>query len=249
VIGLLAWRNLVLNPWRTLFLLFGFSVGVATMIVLLSVGEALLDQAKDERLVGGGSVTVLPEGVDVEVLKTGGLGGMFFSIDHARFIHRQLLASKRLSDVVSAVAPQIEGKLAYLRLPSGEEIAVRASGEIPSLSRAVGAAPDVPQGKWVDDAADVAWRNPSDEQLRHEIDHFHLPPREVAGDPTWAEWHYFNIVSPDRMRWAGKAGAPVHQYGAQHPGAVQHHARRPHTRQLNCARGQCGALRAARRRP
>ena len=44
MIGLLASRNLTLNPWRTLFLLFGFSMGVATMIVLLSVGEALLDQ-------------------------------------------------------------------------------------------------------------------------------------------------------------------------------------------------------------
>ena len=76
MIGLLAARNLTLNPWRTLFLLFGYSVGVATMIVLLSVGEALLDQASDEKLVGGGSITVLPEGVDVEVMKTGGLGGM-----------------------------------------------------------------------------------------------------------------------------------------------------------------------------
>ena len=28
-------------------------------------GEALLDQAKDEKLVGGGTITVLPEGVDV----------------------------------------------------------------------------------------------------------------------------------------------------------------------------------------
>src|SRR6476620_8413488 len=113
MIRLLAARNLTLNPWRSVFLLFGFSMGVATMIVLLSVGEALLDQAKDEKLVGGGSITVLPEGVDVEVLKTGGLGGMFFSIDHARFIHRQLLASPRLSSSVAAVAPQIENKLLY----------------------------------------------------------------------------------------------------------------------------------------
>ena len=68
MILLLARRNLTLSPWRTAFLLFGFAVGVATMIVLLSVGEALLDQAKDEKLVGGGTITVLPEGVDVEVL-------------------------------------------------------------------------------------------------------------------------------------------------------------------------------------
>ena len=47
MIRLLAVRNLTLNPWRTLLLLFGFSMGVSVMIVLLSVGEALMDQAKD----------------------------------------------------------------------------------------------------------------------------------------------------------------------------------------------------------
>jgi ABC-type antimicrobial peptide transport system permease subunit len=104
MIRLLALRNLTLKPWRSLFLLLGFSMGVAVMIVLLSIGEALLDQSKDERLVGGGEITVLPEGVDIEVLKTGGLGGLFFSIDHARFIYRQLLAAPRLASAVAAAA-------------------------------------------------------------------------------------------------------------------------------------------------
>src|SRR5688500_559007 len=79
VIVLLARRNLAYRPWRSVFLLVGYGVGVATMIVLLSIGEALLTQARDERLVGGGEITVLPEGIDVEVMKTGGLGGLFFS--------------------------------------------------------------------------------------------------------------------------------------------------------------------------
>ena len=61
------------------------------MIVLLSVGEALLTQAKDEKLVGGGAITVLPQGLDVEVMKTGGVGGLFFSIDHGRFVYNQLI--------------------------------------------------------------------------------------------------------------------------------------------------------------
>src|SRR6476661_4742766 len=126
MIELLALRNLVLKPWRSLFLLFGYALGVAVMIVLLSIGEALLAQARDEKLVGGGSVTVLPEGIDVEVMKTGGLGGLFFSIDHARFIYRQLLASPRLASHVSAVAPQIESKLLYARLPDGRELPVLA---------------------------------------------------------------------------------------------------------------------------
>ena len=222
MIGLLAARNLTLNPWRTLFLLFGFSMGVATMIVLLSVGEAMLDQANDEKLVGGGSLTILPEGVDVEVLKTGGLGGMFFSIDHARFIHRQLLAAPRLRDAVAAVAPQIEGKLLYLRTASGRELAVRAGGDIPSLTKAVGAEPNIMSGVWADDSLDRRWRSPTMAELRHEIDHFHLPPAQATNDPSWAEWHYFNIISPDRQQWAfvsfivaGEVGSSSGKWGGQ----------------------------------
>ncbi|MEO7455362.1 MAG: hypothetical protein ABIY52_03820 [Gemmatimonadaceae bacterium] len=222
MIALLARRNLTINPWRTAFLLFGFAVGVATMIVLLSVGEALLDQAKDEKLVGGGTITVLPEGVDVEVLKTGGLGGMFFSIDHARFVHRQLLAARRNADVVTTAAPQIEGKLLYLRHGNGVEIPVRASGEIPSLSRDVGAPPRLVSGTWSDDSLDRRWRAPSSAELRHEIDHFHRPPASVAHDPSWAEWHYFNVISPDRKTWAfvsfivaGDVGGDAAKWGGQ----------------------------------
>src|SRR6478672_9452240 len=110
----LALRNLTLRKWRTAMLLAGYGLGVATMIVLLSIGEALVLQASDEKLIGGGDVTVLPEGIDVEVMKTGGLGGMFFSIDHARFIHRQLLGAPRLRASVTSVAPQIAGKLLYV---------------------------------------------------------------------------------------------------------------------------------------
>lgn len=198
----LALRNLVLRPWRSVFLLFGYSLGVAVMIVLLSIGEALLAQARDEKLVGGGSVTVLPEGIDVEVLKTGGLGGLFFSIDHARFIYRQLLAAPRLAAEVSAVAPQIDGKLLYARTADGRELPVLASGEIPSRTSAVGAMPPIAGGTWVDDAADQRWRDPLPDELRHDIDRFHLPPASVRGDPSWAEWHYFNVLSPDRRKWA-----------------------------------------------
>src|SRR3954464_13095516 len=146
MIGLLALRNLVLRPWRTAFLLLGYALGVSVMIVLLSIGEALLDQARDEKLVGGGSVTVLPEGIDVEVMKTGGLGGLFFSIDHARFIYRQLLAAPRLAKHIAFVAPQIEGKLLYARTLDGREVPVLASGEIPSRSSGVGAMPQIAAG-------------------------------------------------------------------------------------------------------
>jgi hypothetical protein len=202
MIELLALRNLVLRPWRSVFLLFGYSLGVAVMIVLLSIGEALLAQARDERLVGGGAITVLPEGIDVEVMKTGGLGGLFFSIDHARFIYQQLLAAPRLSTAIAAVAPQIEGKLLYARTTDGREVPILTSGEIPSRTLAVGAQSSLAAGGWRDDSLDRVWRDPQANELRDAIDHFHLPPAEARHDPTWAEWHYFNVLSPDRSRWA-----------------------------------------------
>ena len=80
----LAWRYLAHRPWRSALLLVGFGLGVGVMIVLLAIGDAMLAQARDERLVGGGDVTVLPEGLDIEVMKTGGVGGLFFSIGNAR---------------------------------------------------------------------------------------------------------------------------------------------------------------------
>lgn len=202
MIELLALRNLILKPWRSAFLLLGYALGVAVMIVLLSIGEALLAQARDEKLVGGGSVTVLPEGIDVEVMKTGGLGGLFFSIDHARFIYRQLLAAPRFAGNVTAVAPQIEGKLLYARVASGREIPVLATGEVPSRTSMVGALPSLRAGAWTDDGGDRRWRDPLPDELRNDIDHFHLPPAAARGNPTWAEWHYFNVLSPDRKHWA-----------------------------------------------
>ena len=201
MIGLLARRSLTHRPWRTTFLLVGYGLGVGVMIVLLAIGEALLSQARDEKLVGGGTLTLLPEGLDIEVMKTGGLGGLFFSIDNARFIYRQLLTSPRLTSSIVAAAPQVEGKLLYLRV--GErEIAVRAAGEIPSLSAAVGAAQSVAAGRWEDDDGDRRWHSPTPVELYSSIDHFHLPPADVENRESWGEWHYFNVLSRDSKRWA-----------------------------------------------
>ncbi len=154
MLGVLSVRHLMQRPWRTALLLFGYALGVAVMIVLLSVGTAMLTQARRERLVGGGEITVLPQGMDVEVMKTGGLGGMFLSIDHAKFVYRQVLASPRLAGSVTAAAPQIVGKLAYVTAPDGRQIPVLASGQIPSRNDAVGAGAAVASGSWTDDAGD-----------------------------------------------------------------------------------------------
>ena len=197
----LGLRNLALRKWRTALLLGGYGLGVATMIVLLSIGEALVLQASDEKLIGGGDVTVLPEGIDVEVMKTGGLGGMFFSIDHSRFIYRQLLASARMQSDVQAAAPQIAGKLLYMGAGS-QSISVIASGEIPSLAQAVGAGPRLLSGAWADVDIDRLWMAPTRAELRHEIDRFHLPPPDGRGDTTWGEWHYFNVLWPTGRKWA-----------------------------------------------
>jgi hypothetical protein len=202
MIGQLALRNITYRPWRSVLLFFGFGIGVAVMIVLLSIGEAMLSQARNEKLVGGGSVTVLPEGLDVEVMKTGGIGGLFFSIDHASFLYRQLFASPRFAKEISTVAPQIEGRLLYVRAPDGKEYPVHASGEIPSATKAVGAAPEIIDGKWENDDGDRRWIAPTPAELRHEIDHFHIPSDSIADKETWAEWHYFNVLSEGGRRWA-----------------------------------------------
>ncbi len=201
MIPLLAFRNLLDRPWRSALLFAGFGLGVGVMIVLLSIGEALIAQASREQLVGGGQVTVLPEGVDVEVLKTGGLGGLYFSIPNARFVQLQLLAAPRLAPDVAAVAPQIDGKLLYLTLPDGRELPVRAAGEVPSATRAVGGLPSI-DGAWRDDAGDRRWAAPTLFELRNAIDHFHLPPPNLAARASYAEWHYFNVLSDDGQRWA-----------------------------------------------
>ncbi len=202
MIGILARRNLTLRPWRSALLLGGFGLGVGVMIVLLAIGEAMLTQARDERLVGGGDVTVLPEGIDVEVMKTGGVGGMFFSINNARFLYLQLFSNRRTASGVEAVAPQIVDKLVYLRTLDGREHAVRATGELPSRSSMVRAVPALAEGRWEDDDLDRRWRSPTLAELRADIDHFHLPPPDAEHRDTWSEWHYFNVLSPDRKRWA-----------------------------------------------
>lgn len=203
MISLLAFRNVAHRPWRSAFLVAGFGIGVGVMIVLLSVGEAMLVQARDEKLVGGGQVTVLPEGIDLEVMKTGGVGGLYFSIANARFVAQQLLASPRLGGDVTAVAPQVEGKTVWLRA-NGRELSVRATGEVPGATRAVGAGPALAAGAWDDNDTDRRWGHPTPAELRHEIDHFHVPPADRPRDEreSWGEWHYVNVLYDGARRWA-----------------------------------------------
>lgn len=196
----LAFRHLWVRKARSLFLLFGFSLGVGVMVVLLSVGEAMLDQSRDVSLVGGGEVTILPQGIDVEAMRTGGSGGMFFAIDRARFLTRQTLGGPRHAGLVRAVSPAIEGKLVYLCKggPGCKPVAVRAGGEIPGRAAAVGAGLDLLGGRWADSPADAAYIAPSAQRLYDELDRFHIPS---APDSTWAEWQYYNLVTGPGEWW------------------------------------------------
>ncbi len=211
----LAFRHLLVRKLRSLFLLLGFSLGVGVMIVLLSVGQAMLEQSRDVSLVGGGELTVLPQGIDVEAMRTGGMGGMFFGIDRARFLTRQTFAGPRHNHLVQAVSPVIEGKLLYLRR-GDRTVAVRAGGEIPSRARALGSGLDVRAGRWDDSGRDSAYIVPTAQQFYDELDRFHLPPRP---DSTWGEWHYFNLViSPDEwwyVTYLVGGEVPTGEWGGQ----------------------------------
>jgi hypothetical protein len=208
----LALAELRNRPGRALFLLGGYALGVAVMVVLLAVGEAMLEQARDRDLVGGGDVVVVPAGISAEMLKAGGVSSLFLGIDHARFLQRNLLESPRGREdhgIVSA-SPILDGK--QVELYAGDRrIGAIASGEIPSRTAAAGAAPRLLSGRWADTEADRRWTDPSRPELLREIDRFHVPP---VRDSTWAEWHYFNVVL-DEGRWiyatlmvAGEVGVP-----------------------------------------
>lgn len=196
----LVLRHLALHPIRSFIFVGAYAAGVAVMLSLLSIGEVMVEQSRDEQWIGGGDLTVLPAGVDLETLRTG--GAVFYGIEQARFIAREVLGGPRVSARVEAVAPWIEDRAIYLRHSGSDTVyAVRANGLIPSAARALGAFPELIAGTWEDGEADRRWLTPTPVELYREIDGFHLPPARLGGDTTWAEWHYFNLLWPDGDTW------------------------------------------------
>jgi hypothetical protein len=219
MIGLLARRTLTDRPRRSLLLLAGFGISVGVMIVLLSIGTAVLDQARNPVLVGG-DLVVLPEGVDVEAMKLGGATGMFFAVDNARFVFRKVLSGPRFAPdllrvaapawpgepaapPLAAASPSLAGKLVYVRR-AGSTLAPRralASGVIPSLDRAVTGALHDARGNevaWSDTDADRMWMEPPVDSLYNDIDRFHIPPAGQQDLERWSEWLYFNFTEPSQ---------------------------------------------------
>ena len=128
----LVWRSLAQRPGRSLLLLLGYGLGVGVTVALLSIGDALVEQSKDRDLLGGGDLVVVPAGIDLETLKTGGVSSLYFTIDQARFLYREVLTGAREGQRVAAAAPWIDDALLYLEL-ADTTIAVAARGQIPSF--------------------------------------------------------------------------------------------------------------------
>ena len=190
-------RSLGRRPGRSALLLLGYGLGVGVTIALLSIGAALVESSRDRELVGGGDLTVVPADVDLETLRTSGTSSLGLALEQAPFLYRQVLDGPRFSGSVAAAAPWIDDRLVYLDV-GGREVAASAGGEIPSRSEALGAAPRLVRGSWSDLPSDRRWTSPGDSALYAEIDGFHLPPAAARGDSTWAEWHYVNVLFPER---------------------------------------------------
>ncbi len=193
--GLLALRMLLVRPRRTLILLLGYGLGVAVMIALLAVGDALLLQARDRDVVAGGDLVLVPAGIDAEVLKTGAATAMFLVMPNARFLTRQVLMGPRYADTIAAASPEMIDKLIYVRVRD-RVTAARASGAIPSAAAATRSLLEVADARWQDDDRDRAWITPSSQERLAAIDRFHTPPAGPEGR-TWAEWWYFNFATSD----------------------------------------------------
>jgi len=178
-------KGLRFRPYRTLFLLLGFAVGVMVMTVLLSVGSAVLDQAMDEDLTGGGDVVLLPVGIDVDVLKTGGVTAMNFDIPNARFLTREFLTRQR-APALRTVSPELTRTYATLT-HGGDEHLIRIDGVIPSRFDQLWTAMPV---SFADGEGERRYVDPDFIAMLTEIDAFHTPL--VDSTQTWAEWHYFN---------------------------------------------------------
>ena len=84
------------------------------------VGAALFEDLPES--FGTSTVTVLPEGIDVEVMKTGGLGGLFFSIDHARF--NEAYCSQASTSPLYALIASNDVAAAMMDGPAGQSLTV-----------------------------------------------------------------------------------------------------------------------------
>ena len=196
---LLARRNLLGRPGRTALFLAGFALAVGVMISLLSVGEAIVEQARDKDLVGGGDLVLVPQGTDVDVLKLGGVTAMFSTVPNARFVYRQLLHGPRFARDVAAASPAWAGRPVFLRT-RGRVVQSLASAEIPSLARATSGT--LLPARWRETEGEAEFARLEGAALYDEMDRWHRPSPAAAASGHWAEWMYFNLVDAASGRYA-----------------------------------------------
>lgn len=192
---LLLRRTFANRPKRTLLFLVGYAISTAVMITLLSVGEAVLTQARDKDLLGGGDLILAPQGIDVESMKVGGIASLYFSIPQARFIVRQILNSSRFSNDIKQVSPYLFAKILYgcRQLSCADPIPILATGSLPDQESAIKGI----RLPWDNSREDNSWIDPSPDVFYNGVDHFHLPALPGEDLNRWAEWHYFNFEGSD----------------------------------------------------
>jgi hypothetical protein len=201
---LLLQRTFSAKPKRTLLFLIGYALATAVMVTLLAVGEAVLQQARDKDLLGGGDLILVPAGIDLESMKVGGISALYYSIPEARFIVRQMLNSSRFQNEIDSISPYIVPKVVYLRTGRDKPPPYKQnelSRSTITVAFAEGSFPDQEnriknsQFPWHNNSEDQAWLHPAPSDFYHEIDHFHLPSMESPDMRRWEEWHYFNFES------------------------------------------------------
>jgi hypothetical protein len=175
-----ALRSLAVRPIKTIVLAFGFGLGVATMAILLGIGEVILDQAHSPALQGGGDVSI---------------GGAFGEVDSARFVLSSVLGTGNMRSRVAAMSPSKKSSL-YLIAPD-KAWAISARGGVPSMEKSVGDAETAERTDWVDAPSDQAWSAPDPADVLREMDRFHAQPPVAEFASSWAEWLYFNGRSDD----------------------------------------------------
>lgn len=184
---LLLLRTFATRPKRTLLFLLGYALATGVMITLLAVGEAVLVQARDKNLVGGGDLVLVPLGIDIESLKVGGVSAMYYSIPEARFIVHQMLSSSRFQNDIQMISPYLYSEVLYARKSDSTRTeTVFAEGSIPEFEQSI------KRWKlpWRNNEADQEWTRTAN---LNDIDRFHLPSSENLPMDQWAEWHYFNF--------------------------------------------------------
>src|SRR5262249_19244369 len=138
---------------------------------------------------------LVPQGIDVESMKVGGITALYYSIPQARFIVRQILHSSRFKGQITEVSPLQVAKVIYA---CKNDLCAQ-----PEPVTVYGSLPDPEQRMkrttfgWKNTPDDNSWENPSASVFYPEIDHFHLPSPKTKNLDRWAEWHYFNFESPD----------------------------------------------------